>query len=207
MSAQDVENEILEPMQRLFLPPRQMGQSEQIGALREYVAGLQHFSATELNVAWTTVRDTHMQRSWPLPAAFVMAARQARKYARDAAPEEPPRRRPGMGELGTWEDWTAAKTNPKAREAVRMEVAWAFKCAVLHDGRRPDEIDLAELRLGKNQALRTRQKIIDGAQCEWKGRKFYFSADNRELALRMWETIEQRERETQAEINFARRAA
>ena len=40
-----------------YLPPRNMDEGQQSQALREYVDALQHFDRTELNVAWTTVRD------------------------------------------------------------------------------------------------------------------------------------------------------
>lgn len=79
MSALDVQNEILEPMQRMFTPRRhQMGEADQQLALKEYVQTLQHFDAVDLKEAWRSVLETYTPQVWPAPAVFAAAARKAR---------------------------------------------------------------------------------------------------------------------------------
>jgi hypothetical protein len=193
MSAQDVQSEILEPMQRLYLPPRNMDEGQQSQALREYVSALQNFEQADLNAAWCAVRDTHTTRSWPVPAAFIIAAKQARKYRNEA----------GLGrndaaavspENDSWEVWKKICRSQMGRDAVQRGVAWALKCAVLHDKKKPEQIDLRELVSGKASAERTAAGIENGSV---PMRAAYTS-----MALNMWHTLQMRETETQAEINY-----
>lgn len=197
MSANDVDAEILQPMQRLYLPPRNMDEGQQSQALREYVDALQHFDRTELNVAWTTVRDCHTTRAWPVPASFVMAARQARKATAQ------PQRAPLAGKLDQnerWTRWLVISRSPLAYEAVKRNVAWSLKCAVLHDGKTAEQIDLRELSSAKASAERTAAAIEAGRPVETKGHKVEFKTADAAIALRMWHAIQVREAETQAEI-------
>jgi hypothetical protein len=191
MSAQDVQAEILDPMQRLYLPPRNMEESQQSQALREYVNALQNFEQADLNAAWCAVRDTHTTRSWPVPAAFIMAAKQARKYRNEA----------GLGRSDntpkpddSWEIWKKLCRTQMARDAVQRGVAWSLKCAVLHDNKKPEQIDLRELVSKRASAERTAAGIEDGTITM---RGAYAS-----LALSMWHTLQVREAETAAEINY-----
>lgn len=191
MSAQDVQAEILDPMQRLYLPPRNMDEGQQSQALREYVNALQNFEQADLNAAWCAVRDTHTTRSWPVPAAFIMAAKQARKYRSEA----------GLGRSDntpkpddSWEIWKKLCRSQMARDAVQRGVAWSLKCAVLHDNMKPEQIDLRELVSKKSSAERTAQGIKDGSVPMRSG---YAS-----MALNMWHTLQMRETETAAEINY-----
>ena len=73
-----------------------------------------------------------------------------------------------------------------------MGVAWAFKLAVLEDGKRPSDISLADLRRGKDRAERTCEGIESGA--------IKFSEENRNVALQMWRMLLIREAETEDEI-------
>jgi hypothetical protein len=72
-----VKHEIIEPMQRLFLPPRSMDESDQLEALREYVSALKRFPQDALRQGWIAVRDTHDGRGWPAVAVFVSACKLA----------------------------------------------------------------------------------------------------------------------------------
>ncbi len=190
MTASDVQHEILDPMQRLYLPPRSMEETQQSAALREYVSALQAFDATELNVAWTTVRDTHTTRSWPVPAAFVMAARQARKTI------QPQQKARGTGgENDHWETWKAVSRSPLAYEAVKRNVAWSLKCAVLHDGKKPEQVSITELVSRKHSAEKLAERLRRGETT--------MSEKDAHMALRMWDGLLERETETQGEIRFS----
>lgn len=198
MSAEAVQAEILEPMQRLFLPPRQMDATTQAQALRDYLGALEHFNAPDLKTAWANVRDSHPTRSWPVPAVFVAAARMARK---DRGGDSPAPRAPDTTTNERWTTWEAVRRSPLAYEAVKMGCAWSLKCAVLNDGKKPGEISLVDLRNGVARAERTAERIRRGQPHEWKGRKIgVFSEDNASVALKMWATLRQRETETQNEI-------
>lgn len=90
MTAQDVQTEILEPMQRMFTPRRhQMGEGDQQMALMEYVNILQQFYAVDLKEAWRSVLETYTPQVWPAPAVFASAARKAR--AERPRPQATPR--------------------------------------------------------------------------------------------------------------------
>lgn len=199
MAAHDVQREILEPMQRIYLPPRNYDEAQQSEALREYVSALSAFDATELNVAWSTVRDTHTTRAWPVPAAFVMAARQARKGMQ----LHPAPRRGASCDNERWETWKAVSRSALAYEAVKRNVAWALKCAILHDGKKPDQISLPELVSGKHHAEKTAGMIRRGELIPFKGRTLRFDDKQAATALRMLDAIASRETETQAEIRFS----
>lgn len=198
MAAQDVQTEILEPMQRIFQPPWKMGDGEQANALREYVSALQYFDATDLNVAWCAVRDTHTTRGWPVPATFVAAARANRKNRIEEAKAAKPVQR--QGENANWEAWKAATRTAKAREAVKMNVAWALKCAVLHDGKPLGTVDLMDLVIAKRSAEIVAEKIERRDPIPYKGRMLVFSDDNAEIALRLWRGCMINEEQTKSEI-------
>lgn len=202
MSAEAVQTEILEPMQRIFLPPRQMGETQQMAALRDYVAALQGFDAGDLHAAWERVRDNHPNRSWPVPSVFVVAARGARKE-RIPEPAHAPRHTTDGPPPGGWERWKEISRSPLASEAIRMNVTWSLKCAVLHDGKLAHEINLREIRAGKASAERTAKAIANGDPIEHKGRWLQFTPDNAAIALRIWKVLLSRETETQAEIAMA----
>jgi len=201
MTIQDVQAEILAPMQRLYLPPRQMDAQQQGEALKEYARALETFDATELNIAWTTVRDSHTTRGWPVPAAFVLAARQAKsaRFRADQAAEAAAIT--AKVENPEWDAWTRVKNSPLAYEACKLNVAWSLKCAVLHGGKRPEHIDLRVLRQDKGRAERTAERIRRGQPLERNGRNIGIMNDaNAAVALSMWRAIAQRETETQNEI-------
>lgn len=198
MSAEAVQAEILDPMQRLFLPPRQMGANEQTAALRDYVAALQGYDGADLKAAWERVRDTHANRSWPMPSAFIRAASESR---RDRVP-------PQKGRLSSDENHTARRLHwedvirtPLAREAVELEVAWSLKCLIMNDGKRANQIDLTRLRRQKESALRTVERIKSGEEIPRpKGRSVRFTPASAEAPLLLWDAQLKNEAATQREI-------
>jgi hypothetical protein len=198
MSAEAVQAEIIEPMQRLYLPPRNMPEEMQSAALREYVKALEGFERTDLAVAWCAVRDVHATRAWPVPAVFITASRQARNSRITADARAPSTSKPVQTE---WDIWKQVSRSPLAYEAVKNGVAWSLKSAILHDKKLPDQIDLRELISGKRRAELTAERIRRGQPHERKGRNIgVFSPGNAKAALDMWAAIQQRETETQNEI-------
>ena len=197
MSANDVQNEILGPMQRLFYAPRKMEPEDEQAALRDYVSALQNFPAADLATAWAFVRDSHPKTSWPVPSTFVLAAHRARKErqaAQGGATGKP------ASQNERWDRWVAISRSPLACEAVKRGVSWALKCAVLHDGKTAEQIDLRALVSGKASAERTAAAIEAGRGVEVKGRTVQFKPNDAATALRMWDAIKLREAETQDEI-------
>lgn len=85
MSDQAIRDEIIEPMQRLFTPPKAMENDQQIKAMRDYMDALRGFSREELHQAWKDVRDSAGGRTWPTIATFVKAAVEAKKSRRQHA--------------------------------------------------------------------------------------------------------------------------
>src|SRR3569833_3051147 len=141
MPLADVQSEILEPMQALFLPPRDMDQAAQTTAFKAYGAVLLYFDAPDLRAAWGEVVAEHRTRSWPVPGAIVQAARKAQ---RDRGALEPPSStRARLDAAARWRVWQAVRTSSLALDALEAGVAWSLKCAVLHDGKQPVEIALA----------------------------------------------------------------
>lgn len=189
MSASDVQVEIITPMQRLFYAPRKMEPEDERAALLDYVQALQGFDGVDLRVAWAWCRDNHPKTSWPVPSAFVLAALRSR---RDRAPAAKAGKGAASEQNERWEMWKAVSRSPLAYEAVKRNVAWSLKCAVLHDGKKPDQISLAELVSGKHSAEKTAERIRRG--------EFNFTERDAATALSMWSTLLERETETQAEI-------
>lgn len=198
MSRADVENEILTPMQRLFLPPLRMSETEQVSALSEYGRALESFEAVDLKYAWQNVRDSHLQRSWPAIGLFMVQARIARKNRVG----DPPRQgfKPDKTPDEKLALWLGVRGTSLAATAVCMELCWALKCAVLNDGKLAHEIDLRAMRLAKDQAERTHADIEAGRPIEYKGRLLTVVDENRKVALDMWRTLLVREAETAQEI-------
>jgi len=79
MSRTDVQIEILDPMQQLFLSPRQMSETQQLAALGQYADALDGYSKEILAAAWVEVRAEHTRASWPPIAAFIGACKAALK--------------------------------------------------------------------------------------------------------------------------------
>lgn len=141
-----------------------------------------------------------MTRSWPLPAAFVKAARDARN---ERTQTKLPKRGERVDHTARWEVWKAVSRSPMAQEAARRGVAWALRCAVLQDGKRPEEIDLREFVLGKASAERTMALIEAGQAVPFKGRILpAMSEASAMAALRMYRGIQAKEAEAAQEINY-----
>jgi hypothetical protein len=184
MSLAAVQTEILEPMQALFLPPRDMDAAAQTTALRAYGAVLEPFDAPDLRTAWGEVVCEHRTRAWPVPGVIVSAARKARN-ARIGA-DAPARRIGGIDWAARRRHWEHVRLTRLASDAIEAGVAWSLKCAIRGDGRQAHEIDLGELIRRRRNAEDTAQAIGDGAPVFHRGRKLTFSESNRALALKMW---------------------
>lgn len=201
MSALDVQNEILEPMQRVFLPPRRMEAADEQAALRDYVEALEQFGNEDLGWAWRKVRETHVTRSWPLPAQFFKAASENRRDRRESSGGHRKGQGPSQTEL--WERWKSVSRSPLAYEAVKRGVAWTLKCAVLYGEKKPEQCDLREFTAQKESAARTRARIEAGERLEFKGRILPpFAGEDRLLVLSMYANIQMQETRTQAEISY-----
>jgi hypothetical protein len=207
MSAADVQVKILEPMQRVYLPPRKMEQGDELAALRDYVETLQQFDGSDLSEAWRKVRETHTTRSWPLPSAFYKVANESRRDRNEASGGG--KRRgdgPTPGEL--WERWKAVSRSQLAYEAVKRGVAWSLKCAVLYDKKKPEQIDLREFTTRKERAAKTKAMIEAGEPIEHQGKMLpIFAGDNKRLALSMYAHVQMNETRVQDEIRYGVREA
>ena len=209
MSGQDVEREILIPMQRLFRPPREYAtETDAAAALRDYVDGLKDFAIDDLKAGWVTVRDGTKGRTWPMPGVFVDACAKAR-YDREtlSGTRQDKHKHGGGGRRDgaeAWKAWVAAKGTAMAREAAQSGVAWAFKCAVL-SGFDPKNIDIDRLVRQKQSA--------DALELRIRAGKSIISPDGRDLgpmppkaaetALSMYASITLSEAQTQQELGFA----
>lgn len=200
MALIDVEAEILGPMQAVFLPPRNMDEGQQRATLREYGDALGGYDRPTLKAAWRAVRDTHATRSWPVPGLFVSAAKDARKEL--APPSKTMRDKEREERAKAWERWKTIRNTPMARQAVLQGVAWALKCRVVNDLKLPEQIDLRELVMAKNSAASLAEKIEHGGEFEHDGKRRKFTDDQTIVALKMYRTMQVREAETQAEINY-----
>lgn len=201
MSAADVQLKILEPMQRVYIPPRKMEPADEMAALRDYVEALQQFESSDLSYAWGRVRETHVKREWPQIGIFYKFANENRHDRNEVSGAS--RRHgnePSSQEL--WERWKAVSRTLLAQEAVRRGVAWTLKCAILYDKKLPEQCDLREFTAAKESAARTKAKIEAGEKVVFKGRLLApFTASNKELALKMYHNLQMNETRTQAEIN------
>jgi len=200
MSAADVQVKILEPMQRVFLPPRKMEPADEMAALRDYVEALQQFEASDLSYAWSRARETHVKREWPQIGVFYKFANENRRDRHEASGTS--RRRgdePTPAEL--WERWRTVSRSPLAYEAVKRGVAWTLKSAILYGKKLPEQCDLREFTAQKESAARTAKKIENGEQIEFKGKLLPpFAGHNRSLALSMYHNVQMQETRTQDEI-------
>lgn len=162
MAAADVQAEIIDPMQRLFLPPKAMPDHQIADALREYVDALQGHKATVLRDAWRRVRDTHETRAWPSVGAFAKAARAASMDAPKPNGEErdyPLHRHDDTGWRGFFKRrWEAFRFSAIARQAAMEGWSHTLKCAVL-DGLPPEQVSVAQFQAKHHRALRLLRAI------------------------------------------------
>jgi hypothetical protein len=83
MSREDVEEVILRPMQRVYLPPRHLRRYDtddpdaREEALEQYRQALSGYDRDTLQRAWQRVRAEHDFSIWPTPARLVQAAEMA----------------------------------------------------------------------------------------------------------------------------------
>lgn len=97
--------------------------------------------------------------------------------------------------------WERARASPLALKAAQDGIAWSLKCAVLHDGRAPDTIDMRDLKFTKSKAEQTALDISTGESLEWRGLKIgVIAGEARMTALTMWAKLEANEIDTADEI-------
>src|SRR5207237_10331812 len=100
MSLADVQTEILEPMQAIYLSPRDMDAGALTAALKAYGAVLEPFARADLRAGWREIVAEHRTRYWPVPGTIVQAARKAYRDRTGGDTQTPTRY--GM-------DWDAAR--------------------------------------------------------------------------------------------------
>lgn len=196
-----VDQEILKPMQALFLPPRQQMEGDALReALRGYAIALRPFGAADLRAAWTEVVATHMTRSWPVPGVIVLAARKAQK---ERGGDENARTKAKYGNVdpkARWNTWLVVRASQMARDAADAGCSWSLKCLVLNDGKGPGEINLAELIRAHASAVETADAIAERSPVLYEGRWIRHDEPKRKLALEMWANQLKSESETADEI-------
>lgn len=206
MSVQAVQTEILEPMQQLFLPPRQMDLAAQQAALRGYALVLANFDTRTLKAAWIDVVASHTSRAWPVPAVLVNAAKRVLKDARTTNNEhrEPYAWEPQNVTLNR-QNWERIRGSQMAREAANAECSWSLKCQAMNDGRRAEQIDIRELISDHHAAVRLADSLEAGGRVydRFRGKSVAFSARDRVMALKMWRHLLVREAETAEELRRA----
>lgn len=160
MSANDVKQEILAPMQKLYLPPRQMPEPDQIGALQQYVQALNGFGGDALKVAWQEVRDKWLKLSWPPPALFVQAARRAAGAGKSNVRIrlEEKQRENGV----RWSRWLAARTSDLGQRAAREGFAFGLKMHILEEGKTAEQFSVAEALAHAATARRNVENLKPG---------------------------------------------
>ena len=198
MSEQAIKDEIIDPMQQLFLPPKDMPDEWQRQALRQYMDALRTFSREDLQTAWKTVRDAATARSWPPIAAFVKAAWAARKARKDPAqnPDAASKAPRHRHDMDGWrahfrENWNYLKFTPLAKEAAREGYALLLKAAIL-DGIPLAKIRPNELHARCERARRLNDKIAGDDRFSEK-----------EKASQMWTNLLVHRADVEAEIERA----
>lgn len=203
MSLEDVQREILDPMQATYLPPHAWKDApeEQKKALTQYAGALKDFSAAVLRAAWKEVVATHTTRAWPVPGVIVLAARKARKDIEPQKEEGFGRFRRTASQTSRRLTWEHARTTPIAADAADFGVAWSMKCQIMNDGKRLDEIDLGKLTASRDSAAVTARRIDESQPHFYRGRALPpLDGAQTAQALAMYRTIRERERETAEEI-------
>lgn len=159
MAADDVKTEILAPMQRLYMPTKQISESEtdKIAALQQYVSALEGFGKDALHAAWAEVRDKWVKLSWPPPAMFVQAARRAARVGKTSLQTRNEER--NAEKQKRWARWLEVRTSELGLGAARDGFAYGLKMAILEEGKTADQISVAEHLAESAQARRTLENL------------------------------------------------
>lgn len=211
MSKTDVQNEILAPMQRLYLPPRDFDEAMQKSVLEEYADALKNFDAVDLKTAWGVVRNEHKTRAWPVIGQFYLAASRALSDRQMATGTGSKRGGPSSDRRPDyWPVWMRIKILPIATEAAQIGVSWSLKCHIL-DGRwtSVQQIDLRKLAQDRARAAALRWKIErdEPVWNERMGKMTLFVEPQKGLSLSMYDSLMRREAETAAEIGYSGQVA
>lgn len=190
MSEQSVKDIILEPMHRLFLPPRKMEQADEIVAMRQYTDALKGFSDAVLKGAWVAVRDKHTKAGWPPVGAFVVEAKRQAGGGMSGAQQR--RSRAHAEAERRWSLWLSIRSSDLARRAAREGWAYALKMEVLEHGKSTEQIMVTEILAAGATAAR---EII-------KLRTLAAPSDMQQYLIRCADRREESERETAREIEM-----
>ena len=182
MSDNAIRDEIIDPMLRLFSPPKAMDEAQQIAAMRDYMDAMRGFSRNELQAAWREVRDTTQTRTWPPIAVFVKAAAGARKHQKTVAGTETvtgPRHKfdDDGWKAYFWANWRHIKYTMLAKEAARDGWALMLKSAIL------DGIPLSSIE--PHAMTRKVERAVKLATIIEENQNF----PNRETALKMYHNL------------------
>lgn len=199
MSEQAIRDEIIDPMQRLFIPPKNMEGDQQALALREYMDALRGFEREDLRAAWHTIRDSAVARSWPPIGAFLKAALLAKRERQTKMEETNQGRTAPLHrfDMDGWrahffENWKHIKHTPLAQAAAKEGWALMLKTAVF------DGLPLAEIRPAQMVAKVERAAKLAGiieADLEYP---------ERAKVLDMWRNVLITRAEVEIEISNAR---
>lgn len=192
-----IHEEIFAPMQAMFRPPHfDQPETDQMTALRSYTRALRGFDSPTLRAAWTAVVQDWKKPTWPLIGVIVAACREAQKSLRG-----PQAARTKDTFTARRLAWDKAKTERLAFVAAQNGVAWSFKCAMLYDGKRPEQINIPELKRQKMEATSTKDRIEGNESHFWNGHNIgMLEGDDKQNALVLWAGLERSEQITADEI-------
>lgn len=127
MSREDVEEVVLRPMRRVYLPPRHLRCYDRDDpdameeALEQYRQALAGYDRPVLEAAWRRVRAGHDFSIWPTPAKFVQAAELSLPRPRPPTQSDLRRQRA----LDRAEEYTARFMKQRRVARLAREEGWA----------------------------------------------------------------------------------
>ena len=197
MSVEAVNRLILEPMQRVFLPPRNMSEEDIQAALRPYCDVLSAFRDEDLEKGWAAVLGAHTTRAWPVPGVIAAACRHAR------GDRTAPQSRYSDNANSLWSAWLDARKSDKALRAADAGVAWSFR-ATIFGGVPLSQISIDRLIQDSHRAAATAKRIQDGQSHFWQGRDIgAFDPSLASVAIALYRSLMDKEDITAAEIRRA----
>lgn len=195
MSVEAVNRLILEPMQRIFWPQRNMSDDDIQASLRSYCDVLSAFRDEDLEKGWSAVLSTHTKTAWPIPGVIAAACRRAR------GDRTAPQSRYSYNANTQWSAWLEARKSDKALRAADSGVAWSFR-ATIFSGIPLAQISIDRLIQDSNRAAATAKRIQDGQSHFWQGRDIGVF-ENASVALALYCSLMAKEDITAAEIRRA----
>ena len=197
MTEDPVEEEILRPLQALYRSPHfEQSTQGQIVALESYARVLKPYDRATLRAAWEATVATHGKPTWPSAQVLVSECRRIQSLSRT------PLARSGKADMTARRmAWDKAKGERLALVAAQNGVAHSFKCAILYDGKRPEDVNIPQLRRNKQDAQITADRIEADENHFYNGRLIgVIEGGAKTNALVMWANIQDSERITRLEI-------